>query len=75
MPDFVGPEFEIMLHRHDFCFYEVSLQIARGADPFLLVAVMLTSLSRGFAQGLEAVPAPGTCKQTRRRRTRSVTGR
>jgi Meiotically up-regulated gene 113 len=33
MPDFVGPEFEIMLHRHEFCFYELSLPLARGADP------------------------------------------
>ena len=32
-PDFVGPEFEIMLHHHDFCFYEISLPLVRGADP------------------------------------------
>lgn len=44
MPDFVGPEFEIMLHRHDFCFYEVSLPIARGADP--LSSAVTTSPAR-----------------------------
>ena len=32
-PDIVGPEFEIMLHRHEFCFYELSLPLVRGANP------------------------------------------
>lgn len=33
MPDFVGPEFEIMLHRHEFCFYALSLPLTKGVDP------------------------------------------
>lgn len=33
MPDTVGPEFEVMLHRHEFCFYELYLPLARGSNP------------------------------------------
>jgi hypothetical protein len=33
MPDFVGPEVEIMLHRHEFCFYAMSLPLTKGVDP------------------------------------------
>jgi len=33
MPDFVGPEFEIMLHRHEFFFYALSLPLTKGVDP------------------------------------------
>lgn len=33
MPDFVGPEFEIMQHRHDFQFLRIQLPIRKGHDP------------------------------------------
>lgn len=33
MPDFVGSEFEIMMHRHDFEFLRVQLPIRKGRDP------------------------------------------
>ena len=33
MPDFVGSEFEIMMHRHDFEFMRVQLPIRKGRDP------------------------------------------
>ncbi|NIE56125.1 MULTISPECIES: GIY-YIG nuclease family protein [unclassified Burkholderia] len=33
MPDFVGPEFEIMLHRHEFQFLRLQLPIRKGRDP------------------------------------------
>lgn len=33
MPDFVGSEFEIMLHRHDFQFLGIQLPIRKGCDP------------------------------------------
>jgi hypothetical protein len=32
MPDFVGPEFEIMMHRHQFEFRMVNLPIRKSAD-------------------------------------------
>lgn len=32
-PDFVGPEFEIMMHRHNFQFLQISLPCRKGADP------------------------------------------
>jgi Meiotically up-regulated gene 113 len=32
MPDFVGPEFEIMMHRHQFEFRIINLPIRKGAD-------------------------------------------
>lgn len=31
-PDFVGPEFEIMMHRHDFEFLRIQLPIKKGCD-------------------------------------------
>ena len=33
MPDFVGPEFEIMMHRHEFQFLKIQLPIRKGRDP------------------------------------------
>jgi hypothetical protein len=33
MPDFVGPEFEIMMHRHDFEFLRIQLPMRKGRDP------------------------------------------
>ncbi len=33
MPDFVGPAFEIMLHRHEFQFLRIQLPIRQGCDP------------------------------------------
>jgi hypothetical protein len=33
MPDFVGPEFEIMLHRHEFQFLKVTLPMHKNLDP------------------------------------------
>lgn len=33
MPDFVGPEFEIMMHRHDFEFLRIQLPVRKGQDP------------------------------------------
>ncbi len=33
MPNFVGPEFEIMLHRHEFQFLRIQLPVRRGCDP------------------------------------------
>lgn len=32
-PDFVGSEFEIMLHQHDFQFLRIQLPIRKGRDP------------------------------------------
>lgn len=40
MPDFVGPEFEIMLHRHEFCFYALSLPLSKGVDPLESATMM-----------------------------------
>lgn len=34
MPDFVGPEFEIMMHRHNFKFLQVAVPIRKGVDSF-----------------------------------------
>jgi hypothetical protein len=33
MPDSVGSDFEIMLHRHEFQFLRIQLPIRRGRDP------------------------------------------
>jgi hypothetical protein len=33
MPDFVGPEFEIMMHRHDFQFLKIQLPIRKDRNP------------------------------------------
>lgn len=33
MPDSVGSEFEIMLHRHEFQFLRIQLPIRKGRDP------------------------------------------
>ncbi|MDR6448110.1 hypothetical protein J2794_004236 [Paraburkholderia terricola] len=33
MPDFVGPEFEIMLHRHEFQFLRIQLPMRKRCDP------------------------------------------
>ncbi len=33
MPDFVGPEFEIMMHKHNFQFLQIELPVCKGADP------------------------------------------
>lgn len=33
MPDIVGPELEIMIHQHEFCFYELTVPFARGGGP------------------------------------------
>jgi hypothetical protein len=57
MPDFVGPEFEIMMHRHQFEFREVCLPLRKGVDVMegSSRAVLLASMSRnkwGRASGL-----------------------
>lgn len=33
MPNTVGSEFEIMLHRHEFCFCELILPLTKGTNP------------------------------------------
>lgn len=33
MPDYVGPQFEIMMHRHDFEFLRIQLPLKKGRDP------------------------------------------
>lgn len=33
MPDFVGPEFEVMMHRHSFEFLQAELPLRNGVDP------------------------------------------
>lgn len=32
MPDFVGPEFEIMMHRHDFEFLRIPVPVRKGVN-------------------------------------------
>ncbi|WP_080934290.1 hypothetical protein [Xanthomonas albilineans] len=56
MPDFVGSEFEVMLHRHEFQFLRIQLPIRKGSDPIenaqaacsTKIADMLRDLSDPF---------------------------
>lgn len=64
MPDIVGPEFEIMLHRHEFCFYELSLPLARGANP-------MDSAEAMPPERIASVLSRGPTQQSRGRRLKS----
>lgn len=33
LPDCVGPEFEVMMHRHEFQFFKIQLPVQKGRDP------------------------------------------